>query len=71
MSDDKKYSDERRYAILSTESIKAFAEAGGHAEIPQNVAALLAEDVVYRLREATHVSSRDEIKKLFLCLSVV
>ncbi len=56
MSDDKKYPDDRRYAILSTDTIKSFAEAGGHADIPQNVAALLAEDVVYRLREATHVS---------------
>ena len=55
MSDDKKVVEEKRYAILSRDSIRLFAEATGHAEISDEVAALLAEDVSYRLREATQV----------------
>ena len=55
MSDDRKVSEERRYAILPKQSIKAFAEAAGHRDIPDDVAYMLAEDVVYRLREATQV----------------
>ena len=55
MSDDKKNIEEKRYAILSKESIKAFAEATGHSDLSDDVASLLAEDVVYRLREATQV----------------
>ena len=55
MSDDRRHFDEKRYAILSRDSIKLIAEAGGHAEISDDVAALLSEDVGYRLREATQV----------------
>ena len=55
MSDDRKVSDDRRYAILPIESIRAFAEAAGHSDIPDDVASMLAEDVAYRLREATQV----------------
>ncbi len=56
MSDDKKPVEEKRYAILSKDSIKTYAEATGHSDLSNEVAALLAEDVVYRLREATQVS---------------
>ena len=55
MSEDKKHAEERRYAVLSRESIRMFAEAGGHADLPDEVAALLAEDVTYRLREVAQV----------------
>ncbi|XP_064621498.1 TAF6-like RNA polymerase II p300/CBP-associated factor-associated factor 65 kDa subunit 6L [Lineus longissimus] len=48
--------EEKKYAILSKESIKMMAEEAGHNEIPDEVAAILAEDVAYRLREATHSS---------------
>ncbi|XP_021370631.1 TAF6-like RNA polymerase II p300/CBP-associated factor-associated factor 65 kDa subunit 6L [Mizuhopecten yessoensis] len=44
--------DEKRFAILTKESIRLIAEAGGHADLPDDVAALLGEDVSYRLREA-------------------
>lgn len=62
MSDDRKVAEDRRYAILPKESIKIFAEAAGHADIPDDVAAMLAEDVVYRLREATQVGAN-----VFMC----
>ncbi|XP_060079186.1 TAF6-like RNA polymerase II p300/CBP-associated factor-associated factor 65 kDa subunit 6L [Ylistrum balloti] len=44
--------DEKRFAILTKESIRLIAEAGGHSDIPDDVASLLGEDVSYRLREA-------------------
>lgn len=44
--------DEKRFAILTKESIRLIAEAGGHSDLPDDVAALLGEDVSYRLREA-------------------
>jgi transcription initiation factor TFIID subunit 6 len=51
--------EEKKYAILSKESIKLMAEQAGHPnnEISDEVAAILAEDVAYRIREATHVRS--------------
>lgn len=45
--------DEKRFAILTKESIRLIAEAGGHTDLSDDVAALLGEDVSYRLREAT------------------
>ena len=47
--------DERRYAILTKETIRLIAEAAGHSDITDEAAALLGEDASYRLREATHV----------------
>ncbi|TNN47485.1 TAF6-like RNA polymerase II p300/CBP-associated factor-associated factor subunit 6L [Liparis tanakae] len=44
--------DERRFAEVSRDSVKLMAESAG-AELGDDVAALLAEDVCYRLREAT------------------
>ena len=67
MSDDKKSSSHRRhYAVLSRETIRAFAEAGGHgSEVPDELASVLAEEVVYRLRELTQV---DKLKCLHICV---
>ncbi|XP_051939558.1 TAF6-like RNA polymerase II p300/CBP-associated factor-associated factor 65 kDa subunit 6L [Hippocampus zosterae] len=48
--------EERRFAEVSRESIKLMAESAG-VELSDDVAALLAEDVCYRLREATQGSS--------------
>lgn len=47
--------EERRFAEVSRESVKLMAETSG-VELSDDVAALLAEDVCYRLREATQVS---------------
>ena len=49
-------SDERKYAVLSTESIKLIAGTVGFDGLPDDIAAALAEDVTYRLREAAQVS---------------
>lgn len=46
--------EERRFAEVSRESVKLIAESAG-VELGDDVAALLAEDVCYRLREATQV----------------
>lgn len=46
--------EERRFAEVSRESVKLMAESAG-VELGDDVAALLAEDVCYRLREATQV----------------
>lgn len=46
--------DERRFAEVSHESVRMMAEGSG-VELDEHVAALLAEDVCYRLREATQV----------------
>lgn len=48
--------DERRFAEVSHESVRLMAESAG-VELDDDVAALLAEDVCYRLREATQVSA--------------
>ncbi len=48
--------EERRFAEVSRESVKLMAESAG-VELADDVAALLAEDVCYRLREATQVSA--------------
>ena len=57
--DDKKitYIEEKRFAILTKESIKLIADAAGCADLSDDVAALLGEDVSYRLREAAQVCS--------------
>lgn len=47
--------EERRFAEVSRDSVKLVAESAG-VELADEVAALLAEDVCYRLREATQVS---------------
>uniref|UniRef100_A0A671N179 TAF6-like RNA polymerase II p300/CBP-associated factor-associated factor 65 kDa subunit 6L n=1 Tax=Sinocyclocheilus anshuiensis TaxID=1608454 RepID=A0A671N179_9TELE len=49
--------EERRFAEVPRESIKLMAESSG-VELSEEVAALLAEDVCYRLREATQNSSQ-------------
>jgi transcription initiation factor TFIID subunit 6 len=55
MSEDKKSSTAKRFAILSKDSIKAFGESAGHSAVSDEVASLLAEDAVYRLREVMQV----------------
>lgn len=47
--------DEKRYAILSKDSVKLLADAGGHGDINDSVAGILGEDVSYRLREISQV----------------
>uniref|UniRef100_A0A3P8WEE3 TAF6-like RNA polymerase II, p300/CBP-associated factor (PCAF)-associated factor n=1 Tax=Cynoglossus semilaevis TaxID=244447 RepID=A0A3P8WEE3_CYNSE len=49
--------EERRFAEISRESVKFMAESSG-VELGDDVATLLAEDVCYRLREATQSSSQ-------------
>ena len=48
--------EERRFAEIPRESVKFMAESSG-VELGDDVAALLAEDVCYRLREATQVGA--------------
>ncbi|XP_015672881.1 TAF6-like RNA polymerase II p300/CBP-associated factor-associated factor 65 kDa subunit 6L [Protobothrops mucrosquamatus] len=49
--------EERRFVEIPRESIRLMAESAG-VELTDEVAALLAEDVCYRLREATQNSSQ-------------
>uniref|UniRef100_A0A8C4TW85 TATA box binding protein associated factor (TAF) histone-like fold domain-containing protein n=1 Tax=Falco tinnunculus TaxID=100819 RepID=A0A8C4TW85_FALTI len=49
--------EERRFVELPRESVRLMAESAG-LELSDEVAALLAEDVCYRLREATQSPSR-------------
>nr|XP_061815356.1 TAF6-like RNA polymerase II p300/CBP-associated factor-associated factor 65 kDa subunit 6L [Nerophis lumbriciformis]XP_061815996.1 TAF6-like RNA polymerase II p300/CBP-associated factor-associated factor 65 kDa subunit 6L [Nerophis lumbriciformis] len=49
--------EERRFAEVSRDSVKLMADSAG-VELGDDVAALLAEDVCYRLREATQSSSQ-------------
>lgn len=48
--------EERRFAEVSRDSVRLMGESAG-VELSDDVAALLAEDVCYRLREATQVSA--------------
>uniref|UniRef100_A0A3B3UNX3 TAF6-like RNA polymerase II, p300/CBP-associated factor (PCAF)-associated factor n=1 Tax=Poecilia latipinna TaxID=48699 RepID=A0A3B3UNX3_9TELE len=49
--------EERRFAEVSRDSVKLMAESTG-VDLADDVAALLAEDVCYRLREAAQTSSQ-------------
>ncbi|KAM9510784.1 LOW QUALITY PROTEIN: TAF6-like RNA polymerase II p300/CBP-associated factor-associated factor 65 kDa subunit 6L [Guaruba guarouba] len=49
--------EERRFVELPRDSVRSMAESAG-VELSDEVAALLAEDVCYRLREATQNSSQ-------------
>ncbi|XP_054374251.1 TAF6-like RNA polymerase II p300/CBP-associated factor-associated factor 65 kDa subunit 6L isoform X1 [Molothrus ater] len=49
--------EERRFVELPRDSVRLMAESAG-VELSDEVAALLAEDVCYRLREATQNSSQ-------------
>nr|XP_020450602.1 TAF6-like RNA polymerase II p300/CBP-associated factor-associated factor 65 kDa subunit 6L [Monopterus albus] len=49
--------EERRFAEVSRESVRLIAESAG-VELGDDVAAVLAEDVCYRLREAAQSSSQ-------------
>lgn len=51
MSEEKRRIDEKRYAVLSSDSVRSFSEAAGHTDISEDVFPLLGEDAVYRLRE--------------------
>lgn len=48
--------DDKRYAIITRESIKMMAESVGISELCDEAAAMLCEDVSYRLKEATQNS---------------
>ncbi|XP_069036312.1 TAF6-like RNA polymerase II p300/CBP-associated factor-associated factor 65 kDa subunit 6L isoform X2 [Lepisosteus oculatus] len=49
--------EERRFAEVPRESVRLMAESAG-VELSDDIAALLAEDVCYRLREATQSGSQ-------------
>ncbi|XP_072839914.2 TAF6-like RNA polymerase II p300/CBP-associated factor-associated factor 65 kDa subunit 6L [Pogona vitticeps] len=49
--------EERRFVEIPRESVRLMAESAG-VELTEEVAAMLAEDVCYRLREATQNSSQ-------------
>ena len=55
MSDDKPRPRERRYAILSKETIRMHSESVGITDLSEEVTDLLAEDVSYRLRDVIQV----------------
>lgn len=50
--------DDKKYAIITRESIKMMAESVGISELCDEAAAMLCEDVSYRLKEATQVLYR-------------
>ena len=54
-TEEKKAVEENKYAIISRESVKLYGDARGHVDLSDEVAALLAEDVTYRIREAIQV----------------
>lgn len=47
--------EEKKYAILSKDTVRTYAETVGHTGLSDEVVSLLAEDAVYRLREALQV----------------
>ncbi|KAI0215764.1 Histone H4 [Lamellibrachia satsuma] len=51
MTEGKRPPDEKRYALMSRQSIRAFAESVGITDVSDEVASILQEDVIYRLRE--------------------
>ena len=53
--EEKKTSKQRCFAALSRDTVQMIGEAVGHSDLPEDVAALIAEDVTYRLRELTQV----------------
>ena len=56
MTEGKRPPDEKRYALMSRHSIRAFAESVGITDVSDEVASILQEDVIYRLREVIQVS---------------
>uniref|UniRef100_A0A3B3ZKB6 TATA box binding protein associated factor (TAF) histone-like fold domain-containing protein n=1 Tax=Periophthalmus magnuspinnatus TaxID=409849 RepID=A0A3B3ZKB6_9GOBI len=54
--------EERRFAEVSRDSVKLMAEGAG-VELGDDLAALLAEDVCYRLREATQLPVHEACKE--------
>ena len=48
--------EEKKYAAISTSSVKLVSEAAGIESLRDEIATELAEDVGYRLREASQVS---------------
>lgn len=53
--------EERRFAQVSRESVTLMAESAG-VELGEEIAAVLAEDVCYRLREAAQVRAACTLK---------
>ena len=47
---------ERRYVIVSKETVRQHAESVGEAELSDEILEALAEDVSYRVREVIQVS---------------
>ncbi|KAL5008417.1 hypothetical protein ScPMuIL_013998 [Solemya velum] len=58
MTEEKRPAEEKHFAILTKDSIKVIAEAAGYADLPDDAASILGEDVSYRLREMTQNSSQ-------------
>jgi len=46
---------ERRYAVLSKETVQIYAESVGISDLTEDVSSQLAEDVSYRLRDIIQV----------------
>ncbi|KAK6182553.1 hypothetical protein SNE40_010208 [Patella caerulea] len=58
-AEEKKITDnDIAFAIITKDSVRVMAEAAGHADISDEVAALLSEDISYRLREVTMNSTQ-------------
>ena len=56
MTEGKRSTDEKRYALMSKHSIRSFAESVGITDVSDEVASILQEDVIYRLREVVQVT---------------
>ena len=70
MAEEKKRVEEKRYAVLSRESVRMFADAVGHSDVSEDVFSLLAEDVTYRIREIAQVHRAYLIYHcMYLCCS--
>ena len=55
LTDERRTMEDRRYAVLSSQTVKMFAESVGLADLSDDVVDLLSEDVTYRLRELVQV----------------
>jgi transcription initiation factor TFIID subunit 6 len=63
--------EEKSFAVLTKDSVRLMADAGGHSNVDDDVATLLGEDVSYRLREAVMKSAAyiRNAKRRQLCTS--
>ncbi|XP_033626108.1 TAF6-like RNA polymerase II p300/CBP-associated factor-associated factor 65 kDa subunit 6L [Asterias rubens] len=50
--------EDKKFVVLSTDSVKTVAESVGIGSLSEEIAGMLAEDVCYRLREITQASTQ-------------